>query len=97
MRSRLLQDLDSVIHSTQDAIEWARAMCRQASLLARQGETDEAMQSIGTVRSNFAGGLSPEVAVWLMLAEGILWFGSGDFVRFGDRLKRAYGIAMAAN
>jgi len=32
-----------------------------------------------------------------MLAEGILWFGSEEFLRFADRLARAYGIATAAN
>jgi len=55
------------------------------------------MQSIAAVRSRFAGSLGPEVAVWLMLAEGILWFGTGDFVQSSDRLKRAHGIASAAD
>jgi len=72
-------------------------MCRQASHLGRQGETAEAMKSIAVVRSKFAGSLGPEVAVWLMLAEGILWFGAGDFAQFSDRLKRAHGIAAATN
>jgi ATP/maltotriose-dependent transcriptional regulator MalT len=72
-------------------------MCRQASHFARQGETEEAMRSIAAVRSRYGVSLVPEVAVWLMLAEGILSFSSGEFSRFTDRVKRAHGIARASN
>ncbi|HEU5295946.1 MAG TPA: hypothetical protein VFU71_14285 [Burkholderiaceae bacterium] len=55
------------------------------------------MQSIATVRSRFAEALVPEVAIWLMLAEGILSFSTGDFPKFTDRVKRAHAIARAAS
>ena len=96
MHSRLLRDLDAVITTTQDATLWARSMCRRASHLARQGQTDEAKLAIATVRSRFVDSLSPEIAAWLMLAEGILWFSIGEFAKFEDRLRRAHGIAIAS-
>jgi len=97
VHSRLLKNLDAVIESAHDTVLWARAMCRQASHFARQGETDEALRSIATVRSKFGHALNPEVAVWLMLAEGIISFSTVDPARFADRVKRAHGIAVAAN
>jgi tetratricopeptide (TPR) repeat protein len=32
-----------------------------------------------------------------MLAEGILWFSTGDFAKFEDRVRRAHGIATASS
>jgi hypothetical protein len=85
-----------VITTTRDPNLWARAMSRRASHLARQGETEEAKQTIAAVRSRFGTALVPEVAAWLMLAEGILWFSIGDFAKFDDRVRRAHGIAVAS-
>lgn len=70
-------------------------MCRQASLYARQGETQTAQQSIATVRSEFGNAIEPEVAAWLMVTEGILGFYGGDADSGIGRLRRAHAIAAA--
>jgi tetratricopeptide (TPR) repeat protein len=92
----LLRDLEAVIDTTQDPALWARSMCRRASHLARQGQTDGAKRDIDAVRLRFSNALAPEVATWLMLAEGILWFSMGQFAKFDDRIRRARGIAVAS-
>jgi tetratricopeptide (TPR) repeat protein len=96
VHSRLLRNLEGVIGTTRDPALWARAMCRRASHLARQGQSDEARVAIAEVRSKFADALAPEIVTWLMLAEGILWFSAGQFAKFDDRIRRARGIAVAS-
>jgi len=95
MPSRLLGDLDRTIQTTSDRIVWARSMCRQASTFARQGETEDAVQTIDAVRTKFGNALEPEVAAWLMLTEGILRFFSGNDDLGIGRLRSAYALAEA--
>jgi len=96
MTSRLQRDLELTVESTNDSRVWANAMCRLALLAARQGESNQALRSIGKVRERFGNSLDAETAAWLMLAEGVLSFYSrGDLIASADRLRRSYGIASA--
>jgi len=97
MTSRLIRDLEATIRSTNDPLMWARSMCRLALHFSRQGEEVQAVEVIVTVRERFEGSIGPEVAAWLMLAEGVLNFSKGDLASSADRLKRSYAIASAAN
>jgi tetratricopeptide (TPR) repeat protein len=97
MTSRLVRNLEATIRSTSDAMIWARSMCRLALHFSRQGEEAKAVEAIVTVRAKFKGSIGPEVAAWLMLAEGVLNFSKGDLGSSADRLKRSYAIAAAAN
>lgn len=95
MDSRLLATLNSQASSTRDPVVWARAVCRAASHFARHGKTKEALVSIGVVRAQFGPELHPEVASWLMLAEGVLHFFQWRTYDAYDRIRRAYGLAVA--
>lgn len=95
MDSRLLKTLNAQASSTRDPVIWARAVCRAASHFARHGQTKEALTSIGVVRAQFGNELHPEVASWLMLAEGVLHFFQMETYEAYDRIRRAYGLAIA--
>lgn len=95
MSTKLLRDLDEQIRNSTDRVQWARIVCRKASYFARQGETAAALQAIEKVRSEFGGSLEPEVACWLMLAEGILQFFLLNQVEAHGRFHGAYGLAKA--
>jgi tetratricopeptide (TPR) repeat protein len=55
----------------------------------------EANAAIAHVRKEFGTDLNAEVAAWLMLAEGIANFASGDYLAALDRIRRAEGVAAA--
>jgi ATP/maltotriose-dependent transcriptional regulator MalT len=95
MPSPFQRNLESTVATTHDARLWATAMCRLALHFARQGESEHALTHIGEVRNRFGKALDAEVAVWLMLSEGVLRFSKGDLAASADRLKRSYGIACA--
>lgn len=95
MDSRLLATLNSQASSTRDPVVWARAVCRAASHFARHGRSKDALTSIGVVRAQFGKELHPEVASWLMLAEGVLHFFQWQTYESYDRIRRAYGLAIA--
>lgn len=95
MDSRLLATLNAQASSTRDPVVWARAVCRAASHFARHGQTKEALISIGVVRAQFGTELHHEVASWLMLAEGVLHFFQVQTRESYDRIRRAYGLAVA--
>jgi len=95
VRSRLLHRLEAQVRSAEDRTTWARSLCRQASHLARQGDGELARLAIGTVRKEFGTALEPEVAAWLMLAEGILLFVEDQTDAARDRILRARGICIA--
>lgn len=95
MDSRLLATLNAQASSTRDPVLWARAVCRAASHFARHGMTREALKSIGVVRAQFGNELHHEVASWLMLAEGVLHFFQVQTRESYDRIRRAYGLAVA--
>jgi hypothetical protein len=95
MQSRLLQTLLAQAQSAPDRVDWARAVCRAASHMARSGQLDHALSSITAVRAQFGPGLHPEVASWLMLSEGILHFCRFENTAAYDRMQRAYGLAVA--
>ena len=97
MESRLLKTLKEGASSTTDKIVWARAVCRIASHFARQGEASRSLQAIADVRAAFDNRLEPEVACWLMLAEGILHFCQMHPNEAYDRARRALAIARALN
>jgi tetratricopeptide (TPR) repeat protein len=95
MDSRLLATLNAQARSTRDPVHWARAVCRAASHFARHGQTKEALTSIGVVRAQFGPELQLEIASWLMLAEGVLHFFQWKTTEAYDRMRRAYGLAVA--
>jgi tetratricopeptide (TPR) repeat protein len=95
MQSRLLQTLLAQAQSAPDRVDWARAVCRAASHMARSGQLDHALSSITAVRAQFGPGLHPEVASWLMLSEGILHFCRLNLSAAYDRIQRAHGLAIA--
>jgi len=95
MQSRLLTTLNAQASSTRDPVVWARSVCRAASHFARHGKTQDALTSIGVVRAQFGNELHPEVASWLMLAEGVLHFFQAQTREAYDRIRRAYGLAIA--
>lgn len=97
MESRLTRDLQSSIRTSSDRIEWARSLCRLASHEARQGLEGESAAAVEHVRKSFGNNLEPEVAAWLMLAEGIAAFARGDHDHARDRIRRSYGISVAMN
>jgi hypothetical protein len=95
MDSRLLATLNAQASNTRDPVIWARAVCRAASHFARHGMTKEALKSISVVRAQFGKELHPEVVSWLMLAEGVLHFFQVQTHESYDRIRRAYGLAVA--
>jgi len=95
MESRLLSALNEQASTTRDPVVWARAVCRAASHYARHGRTKEALVSIGVVRQQFGTELHPDMAPWLMLAEGVLHFFQARTHEAYDRIRRAYGLAIA--
>lgn len=95
MQSRLLDSLLDQAQTAPDRVEWARAVCRAASHMARSGQPEHALATIGKVREEFGPGLHPEVASWLMLAEGIQHFTLLEMRASYDRIQRAYGLAVA--
>lgn len=95
MESRLLKTLEEGASSATDKIVWARAVCRIASHFARQGDASRSLRAIADVRAAFDNRLQPEVACWLMLAEGILHFCQMHPSEAYDRTKRALAIARA--
>lgn len=95
MDSRLLATLNLQASKTRDPVVWARAVCRAASHFARHGRSKDALTSIGLVRAQFGKELHPEVASWLMLAEGVLHFFQWQTYEAYDRIRRAYGLAIA--
>lgn len=95
MDSRLLATLNAQAGSTRDPVIWARAVCRAASHFARHGRTEDALISIGVVRAQFKTELHHEVASWLMLAEGVLHYFKAQTRQSYDRIRRAYGLAVA--
>jgi tetratricopeptide (TPR) repeat protein len=95
MQSRLLDSLLDQAQTAPDRVEWARAVCRAAAHLARSGQPEHALATIGKVREEFGPGLHPGVASWLMLAEGILNFTLLEMRSAYDRILRAHGLAVA--
>lgn len=95
MDSRLLNTLNAQARNTKNPVVWARAVCRAASHFARHGKTDDAIVAIGLVRAQFKSELHREVASWLMLAEGVLHYFRAQTRESYDRIRRAYGLAVA--
>ncbi len=95
MDSRLLTTLNAQAGSTRDPVVWAKTVCRAASHFAAHGKTDEALIAIKNVRSQFGKDLHINVASWLMLAEGVLHYFHARVPEAYDRIRRAYGLAIA--
>jgi hypothetical protein len=95
MDSRLLSNLNAQASSTRDPVVWAMAVCRAASHFAGHGKTDEALTAIGVVRGQFGKNLHFDIASWLMLAEGVLHYFKAEIPEAYDRIRRAYGLAIA--
>lgn len=93
MDSRLLTSLNATAATTEDPVVWAVTVCRAASHFARHGMTREALTAIGVVRAHYGTALHPEVASWLLLAEGVLhYFGAPNYDAH-ERLRQAYRSA----
>jgi hypothetical protein len=95
MDSRLLSTLNAQAGSTRDPVFWAKTVCRAASHFAAHGKTDEALIAIKNVRNQFGKDLHINVASWLMLAEGVLHYFHARVPEAYDRIRRAYGLAIA--
>ncbi|WP_284615740.1 hypothetical protein [Aquabacterium humicola] len=97
MESILLTELDKRIRASADSVSWARDMCRAASHHARQGQADVALKWLDSVKQHFGKRIDPEVACWLMLAEGLVHYYQLRWVPACDLFRGAYGIAFAFN
>ncbi len=95
MDSRLLNNLNAQAGNTRDPVVWAKAVCRAASHYAGHWKTGEALTAIGVVRGQFGKNLHFEIASWLMLAEGVLHYFKAEIPEAYDRIRRAYGLAIA--
>jgi len=95
MDSRLLANLNAQASGTRDPVIWAKAVCRAAAHFAAHGKTEEALTAIGVVRKQFGVNLHIEIASWLMLAEGVLHYFKAEIPQAFDRIRRAYGLAIA--
>lgn len=95
MDSRLLNNLNAQAGNTRDPVVWAKAVCRAASHFAGHGKTDEALKAISVVRGQFGKDLHFDIASWLMLAEGVLHYFKAQIPEAYDRIRRAYGLAIA--
>lgn len=95
MDSRLLATLNEQAEKTTDPLIWARTVCRAAAHYARHGMSPQALRAIGVVRDHYGANLDPEVASWLMLAEGVLHYFKANTKDAYDRIRRAYGLAVA--
>ena len=95
MDSRLLATLNEQAGETTDPLIWARTVCRAAAHYARHGMSPQALRAIGVVREHYGTNLDPEVASWLMLAEGVLYYFKANTKDAYDRIRRAYGLAVA--
>lgn len=95
MDSRLLSTLNEQADKTTDPLIWARTVCRAAAHYARHGMSPQALKAISVVRDHYGVNLDPEVASWLMLAEGVLHYFKANTKDAYDRIRRAYGLAVA--
>lgn len=95
MDSRLLSNLNAQAGGTRDPVIWAKAVCRAAAHFAAHGKTQEAITAIGVVRAQFGVNLHFDIASWLMLAEGVLHYFKAEVPQAYDRVRRAYGLAIA--
>jgi len=95
MRSRLLTELEAQSSNTKDRVAWSRVMCRISIHHSRQGDPERAHEYILAVRKHYGVELHHVVASWVMLAEGILHFTKAEMDKAYDRLRRAYGLAVA--
>lgn len=95
MDSRLLATLNSQARTATDPVVWARTVCRASAHFARHGMSTQALKAISVVRDHYGLDLEPEVASWLMLAEGVLHYFKAQTKEAYDRIRRAYGLAVA--
>lgn len=95
MDSRLLSNLNAQASGTRDPVIWAKAVCRAAAHFAAHGKTHEAITAISVVRAQFGVNLHFDIASWLMLAEGVLHYFKAELPQAYDRIRRAYGLAIA--
>lgn len=95
MDSRLLNNLNAQAGKARDPVVWAMAVCRAASHFAAHGKTEEAVTAIKVVRGQFGKDLHFDIASWLMLAEGVLHYYKAEIPEAYDRIRRAYGLAIA--
>ncbi|WP_284615739.1 hypothetical protein [Aquabacterium humicola] len=94
MDSILLTELDKRIRTSPDSVSWARDVLRAASHFARQGQVDVALKWMDSVKQHFGNRIDPEVACWLMLAEGMLQYFQLRWQDAHDRFRGAYGTAV---
>jgi len=95
MDSRLLATLNYQARNTRDPLVWARTVCRASAHYARHGMSTEALKAISVVRDHYGIDINPEIASWLMLAEGILYYFHTDTRESYIRIRKAYGLAIA--
>lgn len=88
-------ELEAKAKLAQDPVVKSEVLCRISIQLARQGDSAGALDKILSVRKHYGDELQHEVASWVMLAEGVLHFTKFELTQSYDRLRRAYGLAVA--
>jgi hypothetical protein len=94
--SKLLATLDAEIARCVDEASRGELTARKAGYLARLGSFDDAQALISQLRTQFGGGQSPRVSIWIMLAEGLLHTFREMSDEGADRIMRANVLASAS-
>jgi len=88
----LLTRIDQELSVCTDPLREAELLAERACYLARIGDFAEATSIVASLRRVYGDGRNARIAVWLMLAEGIILFFQSLDVRSRDRILRAYAI-----
>ncbi len=94
--SKLLATLDADIARCVDEASRGELLARKAGYLARLGSFEDAQALISQLRTQFGGGQSPRVSIWIMLAEGLLHTFRAMSDEGADRIMRASILAGAS-
>jgi hypothetical protein len=84
----LLERLDAALASARDPKVWVKLQAQKAAHFARVGRFGEAREIICTLRDTYASDIEGEGVVWVMFAEGLVYFFEDYDERAYDRLHR---------
>jgi tetratricopeptide (TPR) repeat protein len=93
--SKLLVDLEKAIASESNQARSGTLRVRRSVYLSRVGRFSEAEADIQSLRTDFDGGQSPSVSIWIMFAEGILYTFRDLSDQGADRVMRSLALANA--
>jgi hypothetical protein len=95
MVSRLLSALDARIAKTRDPLRHACLSAERATVLARQGNLDEASAELARIRARYAAQPNAVVTAWVCLGEGMVAFYSSLALSARDKFLRAHALSNA--